>query len=134
MGVLFLLWMCYSAVYDALYRRCENWVIIIGILLALASVSIFNDVHPVPISLGDSLLGFFAAFIVLLFFYFLYLYQLLHFQKILKHSLQQSLLQLELKRIVLIYQSLLMLSIKKRLKMQKLVQISPRSHREFLVL
>ncbi|WP_114863449.1 prepilin peptidase [Comamonas sp. AG1104] len=69
MGILFLLWMCYAAVYDALHRRCENWVIILGILLALASVSVFKDAHPVSISLGDSLLGFFTAFVVLLFFY-----------------------------------------------------------------
>lgn len=69
MGILFLLWMCYSAVYDALFRRCENWVIIIGIVLAMGSVSVFKDAHPVPISLGDSLLGFLSAFFVLLIFY-----------------------------------------------------------------
>jgi prepilin peptidase CpaA len=61
--------MCYSAVYDALYRRCENWVIILGVLLALTSVSLLKDAHPVSISLGDSFLGFFSAFAVLLIFY-----------------------------------------------------------------
>lgn len=69
MGLLFLLWMCYAAVYDFQYRRCENWLIVTGLFLALISVSIFNDRNPVHIGLAESFLGFIAAFFVLLVFY-----------------------------------------------------------------
>ena len=67
--MIFLLWICISASSDAIYRKFFNWIAVSGGLMAMLSISIFPEFSAVNIELRDSLIGFFVAFFVLLFFY-----------------------------------------------------------------
>ena len=69
MALLFLLWLCASAVMDAKYRKCYNWLVLLGIVAAFISVTLIPKAHPVNISPLDSIIGAFLAFLVLLIFY-----------------------------------------------------------------
>lgn len=69
MGVLFAAWLCFSATFDAVYRKFFNWVAIFGGVLAVLSIAAYPESHPVNIGFFDSLLGSIAAFSVLLVFY-----------------------------------------------------------------
>lgn len=69
MGLIFLLWLLVAAVNDALNRKCFNWVVMSGSLIAVSSVLIYPESHPVSIDFMDSLLGAVSAFFVLLIFY-----------------------------------------------------------------
>ena len=67
--MIFLLWICISASSDAIYRKFFNWIAVSGGLMAMLSISIFPEFSAVSTELKDSLIGFFVAFFVLLFFY-----------------------------------------------------------------
>ena len=69
MGIAFLAWICISAACDAIYRKCFNWIVITGGLIALVSISIFPESHPVDVYFLDCLIGVLAAFIFLFVFY-----------------------------------------------------------------
>lgn len=67
--MIFLAWLIISAACDAIYRKCFNWIVISGLALALFSVGVKPESHPVNLLFLDSLFGFFLAFFVLLLFY-----------------------------------------------------------------
>ena len=63
------MWLCISAVSDAKYRKIYNWIVLSGGVIALFSLTIFGESHPVNINLNDSLLGALLAFFSLIIFY-----------------------------------------------------------------
>lgn len=69
MGVIFLIWLCVSAVCDAVYRKCFNWIVILGFFTALLSAALISESHPFNVTVQSRLFGFLLAFIVFLVFY-----------------------------------------------------------------
>ncbi|WP_415798014.1 A24 family peptidase [Comamonas aquatilis] len=70
-GFVFLIWLCAGAACDAIYRKCFNWLVISGFGLALGTVVLAPETHPIGIELKESLIGGLLAFGTLLFFYML---------------------------------------------------------------
>lgn len=70
-GYFLLIWLCAGAACDAVYRKCFNWLVISGLGVALGLVILNPEIHPVGISLKESILGSLLAFSTLLFFYIL---------------------------------------------------------------
>lgn len=69
MGLIFLLWISVCAAADLLYRRCFNWLILLGLGLAVISATLNLGILPFNIYLADRLIGFSAAFFIFLIFY-----------------------------------------------------------------
>ncbi|MBV8246975.1 MAG: prepilin peptidase [Comamonas sp.] len=69
MGIYFLFWLVFAAICDAIYRKCFNWVVILGLGMAFISVVFIPESHPVSITVNNSLLGLFAGFLGLIIFY-----------------------------------------------------------------
>lgn len=69
--MFFLLWLVTCAVIDFKYRKCFNWIVIFGGLLATISLFAYPELHPVSINKTDSIFGGFFLFIVFLIFYYL---------------------------------------------------------------
>lgn len=70
MSMIFLAWLCISAVCDARYRKCFNYLSVSGLGLAFITAFLFPEASPVKISVEGAFLGCFLAFSVLLVFYF----------------------------------------------------------------
>ncbi|MEX8194014.1 A24 family peptidase [Comamonas guangdongensis] len=69
MSFLFLLWLCISAILDARFRKCFNWLVILGLVLAITSMMLIPEKHPVNITVKDGLFGSLIAFFAFLIFY-----------------------------------------------------------------
>ncbi|MDR0216229.1 MAG: prepilin peptidase [Comamonas sp.] len=69
MGLIFLLWIVGAGVCDLLYRKCFNWFVILGGIMALISLCIYPELHPVSIKIIDGVLGGIFTFIVFLIFF-----------------------------------------------------------------
>lgn len=69
MEILFLIWILISAVCDAIYRKCYNWIVIFGISMAFIAVLLMPKSLPIKINFQDSLIGMFVGSFVFLFFY-----------------------------------------------------------------
>lgn len=69
MELVFLMWLCIAASVDFIYRKFFNWLAISGGLIAVLSLLIYPDSHPVDIEFFDSFVGAVVAFLVLLIFY-----------------------------------------------------------------
>ena len=69
MELIFLMWLCIAASIDFVYRKFFNWFAISGGLIAILSISVYPDSHPLSIKIVDSFLGAAIAFFVLLIFY-----------------------------------------------------------------
>lgn len=70
MGLIFLLWIIVASVCDAVYRKCYNWIVILGIGAAFFSICAIPESLPVLITLIDGLLGMGICFFVFLIFYY----------------------------------------------------------------
>ena len=69
MGILFLIWLCVSAVCDAIYRKFFNWLAILGGVVALVSVCFFKENQLIGIDLANCMIGAVTAFLALIGFY-----------------------------------------------------------------
>ena len=69
MGIIFLAWLCASAVCDAKYRKCFNFFTVSGFILAILSAGVLPETAPVNIDFLDGVFGFFGAFFIFLIFY-----------------------------------------------------------------
>lgn len=52
-------------------QKVKNWLIILGLCLAVTSLSIAPELHPVEVGFLDSFFGFLLGFSVLIIFYIL---------------------------------------------------------------
>ena len=69
MSFLFLLWLCVSAIFDARFRKCFNWLVISGLVLAVISIMLGPEARPVNITMKDGFFGILIAFFTFLIFY-----------------------------------------------------------------
>ncbi|WP_218241466.1 A24 family peptidase [Comamonas fluminis] len=67
--LLFLIFLCVAGAIDVTYRKFFNWLAILGGLIAILSISVYPNSHPLNIKIVDSFFGAAIAFFVLLIFY-----------------------------------------------------------------
>lgn len=70
MGIIFLTWLCICAACDAVYRKCFNWLVILGIGTALFSAVLIPKSQPMGVNWSDSFLGTLTGFFCFALFYF----------------------------------------------------------------
>lgn len=69
MGIILLTWLCISAVCDFVYRKCFNWIVILGFFAALSSAALISESHSLNITVQSRVFGFLLAFVIFLVFY-----------------------------------------------------------------
>nr|WP_052263535.1 prepilin peptidase [Comamonas thiooxydans] len=69
MEIIFLLWLCMAAVGDALYRKCKNILIILGLAMAVLSALVGSENNYLNSSIIFSIFNAFLIFLVFSVFY-----------------------------------------------------------------
>jgi prepilin peptidase CpaA len=67
--LIFLLWICTAGAEDLIYRKCHNWIIILGLIFLLVLTTIEFESNFIYISINNNLYAGFFIFIVFLIFY-----------------------------------------------------------------